>query len=90
MGLMDTLMMPRFGSFNPSREHLVNMITDHNAAVQAHIPAEQLLIFEVREGWEPLCTFLEHPIPSTDFPYENIGDDFIKQRLKQFVGLGRG
>eukprot|EP00854_Cymbomonas_tetramitiformis_P014694 gene14694-17361_t len=29
-----------------------------NERVKEHVPAEKLLVFEVKEGWEPLCKFL--------------------------------
>ena len=32
---------------------------------------DQLLVFDVREGWEPLCKFLELPVPDTPFPNVN-------------------
>ena len=28
----------------------------------------KLLVFNIREGWGPLCEFLEVPIPDIDFP----------------------
>lgn len=28
----------------------------------------QLLVFDVREGWEPLCAFLDKPVPDRSFP----------------------
>ena len=34
-----------------------------NEAVQAAIPARQLLVYQVKEAWEPLCAFLEVPLP---------------------------
>ena len=30
---------------------------------------DNFLIFNVNEGWEPLCRFLEVPVPKEDFPY---------------------
>ena len=36
------------------------------------MPPSQLLVFDVREGWEPLCQFLDVSIPDTSFP--NIND----------------
>jgi hypothetical protein len=39
---------------------------EHNANVQTLIPAEQLLIYEVKQGWGPLCAFLEVPVPVGD------------------------
>ena len=43
----------------------------HNEAVKAAIPAGQLLVFEVKDGWEPLCAFLGVPVPSDPFPRTN-------------------
>src|SRR5262249_1056241 len=40
----------------------------HNAAVKAIVPSERLLVFEVREGWDPLCAFLQRPVPPVPFP----------------------
>lgn len=28
-------------------------------------------MFDVREGWEPLCKFLGVKVPSTPFPFKN-------------------
>lgn len=35
------------------------------------IPRSQLLEYDVRDGWEPLCKFLDVPIPNEPFPKEN-------------------
>jgi hypothetical protein len=43
----------------------------HNEAVQAAIPAHQLLVYQVKEGWEPLCAFLDVPVPTDPFPRTN-------------------
>jgi hypothetical protein len=42
---------------------LMKAFVAHNEAVKATIPAVQLLVFEVKEGWESLCNFLGKPIP---------------------------
>lgn len=44
--------------------------------MRATIPADRLLVFEVRQGWEPLCRHLGMPVPSTDFPKTNNKEDF--------------
>jgi len=36
-------------------------------------PKDQLLVFKVSDGWEPLCKFLGKPIPSEEFPHKNKG-----------------
>lgn len=42
-----------------------------NEEVQETIPADRLLVWSVSEGWEPLCEFLEVPVPDTPFPHLN-------------------
>ena len=42
--------------------------TDH---VRATVPADRLLVFDVAEGWEPLCRFLGVPVPDRPFPRVN-------------------
>lgn len=43
----------------------------HNRHVMEHVPPENLLVFNVREGWEPLCTFLEKEVP-VDAPFPHV------------------
>lgn len=45
---------------------------DHNRRVREYIPADQLLEYSVKDGWEPLCDFLEiEECPTTPFPKSN-------------------
>ena len=44
--------------------------------VREAIPAERLLVFDVAEGWEPLCAFLGVEIPNEPFPHHNLRADF--------------
>jgi len=48
----------------------------HNEAVRAAIPADRLLVFEVKQGWEPLCAFLDLPVPDEPFPRTNHREEF--------------
>ena len=34
-------------------------------------PKNKLLIYNVKEGWEPLCKFLDVPVPAKPFPHRN-------------------
>ena len=43
----------------------------HNEAVKATIPADRLLVYEVKHGWGPLCEFLGTPVPDEPFPRTN-------------------
>jgi len=58
------------------REGLINGFIAHNKAVREIIPEEQLLVFQVKEGWEPLCKFLNVPVPEEAFPRTNNREEF--------------
>ena len=45
----------------------------HNEHVRQTVPAHRLLEFQMQEGWEPLCSFLEKPQPDVPFPHINEG-----------------
>mmetsp|Transcript_51835 Transcript_51835/g.58756 ORF Transcript_51835/g.58756 Transcript_51835/m.58756 type:complete len:354 (-) Transcript_51835:173-1234(-) len=52
------------------RETLRNVYTNYLNTVVERVDREQLLIFNVKEGWEPLCRHLGHPIPAgIPFPH---------------------
>ena len=42
-----------------------------NAQVKASVPAEQLLVWDPADGWEPLCEFLEVAVPGGPVPRVN-------------------
>ncbi|CAG8151240.1 unnamed protein product [Penicillium salamii] len=44
---------------------------EHYDHVRQVVPADNLLEWNPKEGWEPLCKFLGKPIPSTSFPRAN-------------------
>jgi hypothetical protein len=46
--------------------------------VSAAIPSERLLVFDVAEGWAPLCRFLDVPVPDAPFPRLNSTEEFWK------------
>ena len=58
------------------REGLIESFIAHNEAVKEAIPASQLLLFEVKQGWGPLCDFLGVPVPAEAFPRTNHREEF--------------
>jgi hypothetical protein len=48
----------------------------HIEGVKADVPAEKLLVYDVRDGWEPLCQFLDLPIPTEALPHLNKRENF--------------
>ncbi|GII79525.1 sulfotransferase family protein [Sphaerisporangium rufum] len=64
-------------------ERAIRLFHEHTARVVAAIPAGRLLVFDVADGWGPLCEFLEVPVPAEPFPRVNGASDFTRS------GLGR-
>ena len=62
-------------------EHAMAVYRAHTEAVKREIPADRLLVYDVAEGWEPLCRFLGAPVPDTPFPQTNSTEEF-RQRAK--------
>eukprot|EP00957_Ditylum_brightwellii_P033191 2515097-Ditylum_brightwellii.AAC.1 len=46
----------------------------HNAHVISHVPADRLLVFNVKEGWGPLCQFLGKEVPPDDEPFPFVNE----------------
>ncbi|MCB0009223.1 MAG: hypothetical protein KDE04_22315 [Anaerolineales bacterium] len=65
------------------KERALAIFADHVAEVKTTVPPEKLLVFDVREGWEPLCAFLEVPVPDQPFPHVN-----DRQVLQRLVAIG--
>jgi len=60
------------------RDFMVNYFNKRTEAIKAQIPADKLLVFNVREGWAPLCEFLEVDVPSMEFPRVNSREETRK------------
>ena len=60
-----------FGAVDAGEETAVRFFNDWVELVKAEIPAERLLVFEVKQGWGPLCRFLGVPEPQEPFPNMN-------------------
>ena len=58
------------------RDGLMAAFAAHNDAVRATIPPGQLLEFEVKQGWGPLCEFLGVAAPDEPFPRTNHREEF--------------
>lgn len=56
----------------------------HIEEVKAFVPADKLLVYDVRDGWEPLCSFLGVPVPEAPLPHLNKKEDF-KAMLGQLI-----
>ena len=66
------------------KEHARAFWEGHIASVKAHVPADKLLVYDVRDGWGPLCEFLNKPVPQEEVPHLNKKENF-KEMLPQLM-----
>lgn len=68
---------------------VVELFQQHTATVQRVVPTEQLLVFEVKQGWEPLCRFLGTPVPVQQ-PFPHLNDrSAIQSTLEEYKETGQ-
>lgn len=60
------------------KAHAEKVWNAHIDEVKTTLPPERLLVFEVKDGWEPLCAFLGKPVPERPFPRVNDAEQFHK------------
>ena len=65
-----------FGCPADDREGVLAAYRKREAEVRAAIAPGRLLVFDVAEGWEPLCRFLGVPVPEEPFPKVNSSEEF--------------
>ena len=77
-----------FDGHQLEEDYAKQVFLDHIEEVKATIPAARLLVYEVKQGWEPLCAFLDKPVPETPFPHVNDTDEFLGtiRRVKLVFG----
>jgi sulfotransferase family protein len=69
------------------RAHVLKVFEQHIAEVKAAIPPDRLLVFDVAEGWAPLCEFLGRPVPDEPFPQVNERVAFRRKRPRILLRL---
>jgi len=69
------------------REFAIQKFLEHSEQVKKAIPADQLLVYRLGSGWEPLCTFLGLPVPAEEFPFRNKRKEF-KEQLGKMLDSG--
>jgi hypothetical protein len=66
-----------FGSDVEDRQHMIEAFNRWNEEVKDFVPTDRLLVYEVKEGWTPLCNFLDVEVPKDKpFPHLNDADSF--------------
>lgn len=57
-------------------EYMSRAMERYNAEVINAVDPDRLLVWAATDGWEPLCEFLELPVPDTPFPRVNDSAQF--------------
>jgi hypothetical protein len=60
-----------------SPDALIEGFVAHNEEVKRVVPADRLLVWEVTDGWEPLCEFLGAVVPEQPLPHANDRATFL-------------
>ena len=60
-----------------SPSDLIEGFVAHNDEVKRVVPADRLLVWEVTEGWDPLCEFLGVSVPDQPLPHANDRATFL-------------
>lgn len=75
-----------FASGHERPEQMMEAMVAHNEAVKQTVPADRLLVWEASEGFEPLCEFLEVPLPSKPLPHVNDRETFLGRVIDGALG----
>lgn len=71
--LVDTI----YGKDLQNKAAVIEKFNAFNTEVLNTVPKNRLLVYDVKQGWAPLCNFLHVPIPPEPFPQSNSTDDFL-------------
>jgi hypothetical protein len=82
LNMIDRLLWEGRGTFaagNDEPAQMIEAMERHNEDVKSSVPPERLLVWNVAEGWGPLCAFLELPVPDVAFPHINDRKEFLNR-----------
>jgi hypothetical protein len=68
------------------RDGLIESFNRHTAAVKQAVPADRLLVWDAKEGWEPLCRFLGVDVPPMPLPHVNDSQTFKDRLVEMSLG----
>jgi hypothetical protein len=76
--LMRGVIFDAFGDRLNDRAFMTDWFKRRNQSVIDALPADRLLVFSAKQGWDPLCAFLGVPVPTVPFPRVNSRDEFAQ------------
>ena len=88
--VQETVWDGTFGGSFENRADALRIFAAHDHDVETAISPERLLIFDVKQGWEPLCAFLGVSVPQNEpFPHANDAADFSRRQRDQYRLIAR-
>jgi hypothetical protein len=81
--MMQGVIFKAFGGRAQDRAFMTDWFRRRNQQLIDAFPAERLLVFSPKQGWEPLCAFLGVPAPDVPFPRVNSRDEINQSSEKQ-------
>ncbi|MDR4508194.1 MAG: hypothetical protein MRJ65_08160 [Candidatus Brocadiaceae bacterium] len=73
------IMTQTFDGRFEEKAYSISVYERHNEEVQRTISKEKLLVYDISQGWEPLCHFLRKPVPDVPFPKTNLRETFHRR-----------
>ena len=83
-GMIQALIWEKtFGGRFQDKDYAIAVFEQHIEEVKQRVPPEKLLVYDVKQGWEPLCAFLGVEVPKdTAFPHLNDRANFVGNRRR--------
>jgi len=72
-----------FGDRMSDRAFMTDWFGRRNQEIIDTLPPDRLLVYSPKEGWEPLCEFLDVPVPDVPFPRVNSRDELSEASDEQ-------
>ncbi|CAK8677519.1 unnamed protein product [Clavelina lepadiformis] len=76
-------------SFINNEMWLRKRFRQHTQYCKQNCPPDKLLVYDVRQGWVPLCEFLGKEIPDKPFPHENAAGNIVDNLMAKHPALIR-
>jgi Sulfotransferase domain len=73
--MMQGVIFDAFGGHVNDRAFMTEWFERRNQDVIDAVDSERLLVYSPKQGWEPLCVFLDVPVPDGPFPRVNSRDE---------------
>jgi len=61
------------------KEHAIAIYNRNVNDVISTVDPDRLLVHKLGDGWEPLCKWLDLPVPNSDYPNGNTKAEFFKK-----------